>query len=132
ITAFVSSLRSSATLAPVHDVSVLVVTLDPAPVGIDGQSQVLPLVKAVRLQIVVADVGNEAEKRVPVVATLTIPGAQPQSVRDFVDLTPGQRATVTLGGLHPDAVPATLTVQAGPVAGESVVADNGKAIGIVF
>jgi hypothetical protein len=132
ITVFVSTLRASAALAPVHDVAILLVTTDPPAVAQDGANEVLPVVKSLRLQAVVADIGNEAERHVTVVATLTVAGAPPQSVRDFVDLVPGQRATVNLGGLRPDLGMATLTVQVGPVAGESAVADNGKAIPILF
>ena len=132
VVALVGALRSSATLAPIHDLAVVVVTTDPAAVGQDGPAAVLPLVKSLRLQIVVADVGNEAERHALVTADLTVPGQPPQSVRDWADLAPGQRQTVTLGGLRPAAGPATLAVQIGPVTGETIMADNGKVIPIVF
>lgn len=132
VTVFVATLRSSATLAPVHDMAVVLVTMDPPAVGQDGAAQVLPIAKSLRLQIVVADIGNEAEKRVTVVATLQVTGGQPQSVRDFVDVVPGQRTTVLLGGLHPEPGPGTLTVQVGPVTGESAVVDNGKELPLLF
>jgi hypothetical protein len=85
-----------------------------------------------RLQIVVANIGNEHEKRVTVTATLTADGAG-DSARDFVDLAPGQRATVQLGGLRPVAGAAsTLTVTIGPVEGEARPEDNTKALPLVF
>jgi len=130
--AVVGALRSSAALAPIHDLAVVVVTTDPAAVGEEGAAAVLPLVKLLHLQIVVADVGNEAERHALVLATLTAPGQPPQAVRDWVDLAPGQRQTVTLGGLRPAAGPATLTVQVGPIAGEATTGDNGRAIQLLF
>ena len=56
ITVFVSALRSSATLAPVNDVSLLLVSLDPPAVSQEAGASVLPIVKSLHLQIVVADV----------------------------------------------------------------------------
>ncbi|HEX2038106.1 MAG TPA: hypothetical protein VHF47_00075, partial [Acidimicrobiales bacterium] len=132
LSAFVHSLRSSASLAPVHDLAVALVTTDPAAVGSEGATAVLPAVKSLRLQIVVANVGNEAAKRVPVVATLTADGVS-DSARDFVDLAPGQRATVTLGGLRPVAGAAsTLSVTIGPVEGETRLEDNTLPMPLVF
>jgi hypothetical protein len=132
LSAFVQSLRATASLAPVHDLAVALVTTDPAAVDRDGASSILPAVKSLRLQIVVANVGNEAEKRVAVVATLTADGAA-DSARDFVDLVPGQRATVVLGGLRPVAGAAsTLTVTIGPVAGEARLEDNTRTLPITF
>jgi hypothetical protein len=47
------------------------------------------------------------------------------TARQFVDLAPGQRLTVTLGGLQPTRnEQLSLGVRAGPVAGESNIADN--------
>lgn len=130
--AIVRSLRSTAALAPVHDIGVLLVTTEPAAVATEGATAVLPAVKALRLQIVVVNTGNEPEQRVPVVATITADGVS-DTARDFVDLAPGQRAAVTLGGLKPVAgATVTLTVTVGPVAGETSTADNTKAIPVVF
>ncbi|HEX2040719.1 MAG TPA: hypothetical protein VHF47_13425 [Acidimicrobiales bacterium] len=132
LAAFVHSLRASASLAPVHDLAVALVTTDPAAVGSEGATSVLPAVRSLRLQIVVANVGNEAEKRVPVVATLTADGVS-DSARDFVDLAPGQRATVVLGGLRPVAGAAsTLSVTIGPVEGEARLEDNTLPMPLVF
>jgi hypothetical protein len=129
LTVFVGSLRSSSTLAPVHDVAVVLVTTDPASVGSENGAMVLPVVKALRLQIVVANAGNETERRVQVMATVTPPpgAGDPDSARDFIDLRPGQRQALQLGGLRMAAGgPYTLTVTIGPVEGETTTADNTK------
>jgi hypothetical protein len=47
------------------------------------------------------------------------------TARQFVDLAPGQRLTVTLGGLQPTRnEPLALGVRAGPVPGEANTDDN--------
>jgi hypothetical protein len=135
LTVFVGSLRSASALAPVHDVSVVLFTTDPASVGTEDGAAVLPVVKSLRVQIVVGNAGNVLEKHVTVTAAVT-PGTgvagQPESVRDFVDLAPGQRQAVTLGGLHPPpGGPSTLTVTIGPVTGETTTADNSKTLAFV-
>ena len=131
LTVFVNSLRSSSTLAPVHELALILVTTDPSPVGSEAGSLVLPGLSTLRLQIVVANSGNETEKRVPVVATVTpAPGAgDPDTARDFVDLLPGQRQALTLGGLRvPPGGPSTLSVTIGPVEGETTIDDNTKTL----
>ena len=122
--AFVGTLRASASLAPVRDVSVLTVSTDPVPVGMDGTvNKVLPLSKTLRLQVVVANAGNVEEKRLPVEAVVTSQGGL-DTARQFVDLTPGQRATVTLA-LRPSPIGVLeLKVRVGPVEGETNTADN--------
>ncbi len=123
IAAFVGTLRSSASLAPVRDVSILTVSTDPDPVGMDGTTRVLPIVKTLRLQVVVANAGNVEEKRLPIEAVVTSQGGL-DTARQFVDLAPGQRATVTLA-LKPSPVGILeLKVRVGPVEGEGSVADN--------
>jgi hypothetical protein len=125
IAAFVTTLRATASSAPVHDVAVLLVTVDPTPVGQAGDASVLPPAKSVRLHIVVANVGNEPEKNVAVIAALTTLSGSADTARDFVDLAPGQRRTVTLGGLVPiQNETFTLGVRAGPVENEGNTADN--------
>jgi hypothetical protein len=134
LTVFVNSLRSSSTLAAVHDVAVVLVSTEPAAVGQENDAAVLPLLKALRLQIVVANAGNERERRVPVVATVTPPPGMgdPDTARDFVDLAPGQRLALTLGGLRVVVGgPSTLSVTIGPVEGETAGADNTKTLTFV-
>src|SRR4051812_29962171 len=66
LTAFVTALRSSQTLSPVHDLGVVLVTVDPAAVGAEGGLTVLPSAKNLKLQIVVSNAGNVAEKHATV------------------------------------------------------------------
>lgn len=133
LAAFVASIRSSTTLTAVHDVGVLTVATNPAAVATEGNSSVLPLVGSLRVEIVVANTGNAAEKAVPVVATLIGPAGEVDTARDFVDLAPGQRRAVPLGGLRPvPGGPSTLTVIIGPVEGESSFPDNERSLGLVL
>jgi hypothetical protein len=82
------------------------------------------------MQIVVADAGNQPERNLTVTAAIAPSVIGPiQSVRDFVDLAPGQTRTVNLGGLRILAGQATtLTVKIDTAPGETNVADNSKVI----
>lgn len=133
LAAFVTSIRSSAAVGEVHDVGLLAVVTDPVPVATEGNAAVLPLVKSIRLEVIVANTGNAPEKQVPVVATLIGPAGEVDTARDFVDLAPGQRRSVRLGGLRPvPGGPSTLTVVIGPVAGEASFPDNERSVGVVL
>jgi hypothetical protein len=121
--AFVGTLRASSSLAPVRDVSVLTVTTDPVPVGMDGVNKVLPVSKTLKLQVVVVNAGNQAEKHVTVEAVVTSQGGM-DTARQFADLAPGQRSTVGLT-LRPSPVGVLeLKVRVGPLEGEVNLADN--------
>ena len=81
-----------------------------------------------------ADTGNQPERNLTVSATISPSSIGPtQMVRDFVNLTPGQRRTVDLGGLRvlPNQ-PTTLTVKIDTLPGEANTADNVKAIPLVM
>lgn len=131
--ALVSAIRSGVTDEVVHDVSVVVVRTDPAAVASEAGAAVLPLVRALRVEVVVANTGNQRERQVPVIATLDSPGGGADSARDFVDLAPGQRRVVTLAGLRPaPGPPSNLSVVIGPVQGEGAIADNGFAMAVVY
>ncbi len=123
MSAFVGTLRAGASLAPVRDVSILTVSTDPLPVGMDGIQRVLPLSKTLRLQVVVANAGNVEEKRVPVEAVVTSQGGL-DTARQFVDLAPGQRATVSLTVRPSPLGVLELKVRIGPLEGEGSIADN--------
>lgn len=130
--AFLAALRAGVATVPVHDLTVLVVTTRPPAVGNEGGALVLPLVRALQLEVVVANVGNSAEHDVKVAATLDGPGTNSETVRDSVSLEPGQRRALVLGGLTPRGVgPASLVVIVGPAPGESNSADNQRSIPIV-
>jgi hypothetical protein len=134
VTVFVTTLRSAASLAPIHDVAVVLFTTDPSPVSLNGATEVFPIAKTLSLQIVVADVGNQPEKNLMVTATIAPSANGPsQMVRDFVDLAPGQRRTVKLGTLRaqPGAT-TTLTVAIEAAPGETNLADNSKTITFVM
>lgn len=125
ITAFVTTLRSSETLAAVHDVGIVLVNTDPAAITREGDADIFAAGSTLRLQIVVANVGNEAEKKVPVVASLTGADGTVDTAKDTVNLAPGQRLTVTLSGLKPPpSQPVTLTVSIGPIVGETETDTN--------
>ncbi|MDQ1392173.1 MAG: hypothetical protein QOF30_1150 [Acidimicrobiaceae bacterium] len=127
---FVASLRSEGSLAPVHAVSVVLVTTNPQPVNLQNGVQILPVAKQLSLQIVVADTGNQSEKNLTVTATIAPSVIGPtQTVRDFVDLSPGQTRTVSLGGLRVLAgQPTTLTARIDAAPGETDLADNSKVV----
>ncbi len=92
---------------------------------------VLPLSKTIKIQAIVANVGNEPEQDLKV-EVLLVPGGDRATARDFVDLAPGQRATITLGGLVPIVdQPATLTVRIDAPTGDPTPADNEKAIPLI-
>jgi hypothetical protein len=120
VSAFVTTLRSSTSLIPIHDMAVVTFTTDPAPVAVDNGAEVLPA-SPFQVAIVVADVGNTPEKHVTVTATLvTAVSNTTEMVRDFVDVVPGQRIAIKIGSLHPLAGTAgTLTVATQPVPGET-------------
>jgi len=103
LSAFVTALRNSENLAPVHDLAVLVAVPDPGPVDMEeGGVLVLAQVPSLRLQVVVANQGNQAENNVPVVAsTQPFDRSAPSSKRLTVDLQPGQRRSLDM----PDLVP---------------------------
>jgi len=127
---FVATLRSEGSLTPIHDVSVVLVTTNPPAVSLQNGLQMLPVAKQLNMQIVVADIGNQPEKNLTVTAAIMPALFGPtQSVRDFVDLVPGQTRTVSLGGLRVVAgQPTTLTVKIDSPAGETNIADDSKVI----
>lgn len=94
--AFVTSVRNSQNLAPVHDLAVLVATPEPGPVGKDKDGiLVLAQTPSVRMQVVVANQGNQSERDVPVRAfTQPFDGSPGDSRTAFVNLEPGQRRAI--------------------------------------
>jgi hypothetical protein len=129
--AFVAGLRASATLAPVHDVTLVTVRLEPAAVAREGDAVVLPKVDEVQVIAVVANVGNEAEERVPVEAVVISEGGM-DVARQFVDLAAGQRQTVLLT-LRPSPVGfISLTVRIGVVGGDPTPENNEHILSFVM
>lgn len=131
VASFVATLRNTTSLAPVHDVAIVSVTTDPAPVGTDNGLDVLPTVKAIHLDVVVANAGNQEERHVAVEVVSTSAGGMDLG-RQFVDLAPGQRATVGVT-VHPAAgANVDLQVRVGPVGGETNTGDNQRGRQYVF
>lgn len=131
MSALVSTVRASGSAAPVNDVSLVTVTPDPSPVGAEADGrQVLPASRNLRLAVVVANAGNTEARRVPVEAVFTIEGGL-DTARQFVDLAPGQRASVTLTVQPAAGTNANLRVRVGPVSGEDRVGDNEQSIDYV-
>ena len=128
LSVFVTTLRSSTSLTAVHDLAVVTFSTDPPPVAVDNGDEVIPPAKGLQIPIVVADVGNLPERHATVTATLYTNGANTtETVRDFVDLVPGQQLALTLGSLHPlSGTTGTLTVAISPVTGETNLANNSQ------
>jgi len=110
--AFVTAIRNSKKLAPVRDLAVLVAAPDPGPVGEEnGKVLVLAQVSAIRLQVVVANQGNQVEDAVPVVAsTQPFDGSPASSDRATVKLEPGQRRALDTLELAPPPAGVTFAV----------------------
>lgn len=126
VAVFVAELRSSTSLIPVNDLAVVTFTTNPAPIGNDGAMVVFPPAKGMQVSIVVANVGNQPEKHATVTATLFTNGANTtETVKDFVDLAPGQESALTIGPLHPiSGTTGTLTVAISPAPAETNLANN--------
>jgi hypothetical protein len=126
LTAFVNILKANSSVNPVLDVSTILVKTNPTPVGKEGLKLLLPKTTLVRLEVVVANIGNVAQKHVPVTASLQQGGGLPDVAQNFVDLSPGKRQALTVRGLRAGPGDAVLTVTIGPLAGETSVVDNTK------
>ena len=123
LTALVNILKANSSLGPIVNVTTVLVRTDPTAVGKDGDKLVLPRTTSVRLEVVVANIGNVAQKKVTVTATLQS-ATGVDTAHDFVDLSPGQRQTLSFRGLKTATGDAILTVTIGPLTGETSVVDN--------
>jgi hypothetical protein len=112
---FLTTLRNSMQATPVHQLKIYAVSLTPAPVSLHGETQILPNASTMAVTVVVADVGNRPEKNLTVTAAIASRGRS-SSVRDFVDLSPGQAHTIPdMGPLSPpQGVPVTMTIRVTP------------------
>jgi hypothetical protein len=121
---FLTSLQNAIVPTPVHQLKVYSVTTIPAPVAVHGGVQTLPDATTMNVTVVVADVGNQAEKNLTVTAAISPPTSGSSSVRDFVDLVPGQAYTIAgMGPLNPpQGTPFTLTITVTPPAGSATPA----------
>jgi hypothetical protein len=125
LTAYVTVLRSAATVTPIHDLAMIAYETDPAAVSTDNGAQVIPAAKNMSVSMVIENVGNQTEHNLTITALLTLSDGTQQSLRDFIDLTPGQTRAITLLSMHPTAgLTGTLTVTVQPVPGETNTANN--------
>ncbi|MBV9661454.1 MAG: hypothetical protein JO337_09875 [Acidimicrobiales bacterium] len=109
---FLTSLQNSTVTTPVHQVKIYSVSTTPAPVSNQNSVEVLPDATAMTITVVVADTGNQPENNLTVNAVISPATSGASSVRDFVNLKPGQAYTIVgLGPLNPPlGAPVTLTV----------------------
>jgi hypothetical protein len=128
LTAFVNILKANSSVNPVVDVSTILVETTPAAVGKDGTRLLLPKTTTVKLQVVVANIGNQPQKHVPVVASLSVNNGPPDVATNYVDLTPGKRQAINVRGLKASPGDAVLTVTIGPLGGENSTVDNTKTL----
>ncbi len=116
---FLTSLQNAVVTTPVHELKIYSVTTSPAAVSTHGTTQILPDATALAVTVVVADVGNQPESNLTVTATIQPPSAGSSSVRDFVNLVPGQAYTIVgMGPLNPpEGTPFVLAITVAPPAG---------------
>ncbi|MFP5327330.1 MAG: hypothetical protein ACLGHT_07595 [Acidimicrobiia bacterium] len=132
LAAFLATLRAGQALAPVADVGIITFTTDPDAVGVEADSLVIPLTRpGLGMSVVVANMGNQRLRQVTVEIAVTVADGTSDTARNFVDLDPGQRATVEVGNVRLVAGPATLTVRLLPVEGETSLSDNEQSRGII-
>lgn len=134
LTAFVDVLRSSASARPVHDLAMLSFQTDPPAVNVaaDG-TQTIPVSSTMSVSMVIENVGNRPEQNVTVMAVLTLPGAGQETLRDFIDLGPGQTRALTLRPMPTKpGMQGRLVVEVFAVPGESDVANNSISTPVVF
>ena len=115
---FLTTLQNAMSATPVHQVRIDAVTTSPPSVAAHGNVQILPAAAAMAVTVVLSDLGNQPEKGLTVTASIA-PAGGSSSVRDFVDLAPGQAQTIQgMGPLNPpQGVPVTLTLTVTPPAG---------------
>jgi hypothetical protein len=109
---FLTALQNSSVTTPVHRLEIYSVTTAPGAVSTSGPLRVLPDATAMTVTLVVANTGNQKENNLTVTAAISPTTSGTSSVRDFLDLMPGQaHSIVALGPLNPPwGVPVTLTL----------------------
>jgi hypothetical protein len=115
---FLTSLRNALSTTPIHQVKIYSISTSPPPVSTQNGIEVLPVSSAMSVTVVVADTGNQPESGLTVTASISSSGSS-SSVRDFVDLQPGQARTVEgMGPLNPaQGVPVELSITLTPSSG---------------
>jgi hypothetical protein len=128
---FLTSLQNAVVPTPVHQLKIYSVTTSPAAVSIHGTTKILPDESTMDVTVVVADVGNQPENNLTVTAAIQPATAGSSSVRDFVNLVPGQAYTIAgMGPLNPpQGTPFDLVITVTPPAG-SATTSTGQTIGL--
>jgi hypothetical protein len=117
-----ATLRNATSSTPAHQLQIVAVSTNPGAVSQSrtpsgSTIQILPVQSAVGVTIVVANEGNQTENNLTVRAAIS-PSAGASSVRDFMNLTPGQAQSMTIGPVNPVVgQPTTLTVTVTPPSG---------------
>ena len=125
LAAFLATMRAGQALAPIADIGIITFTTDPDAVGIEADALVLPATReGLGLSVVVVNMGNQRQRQVTVEIAVTAADGTTDTARNFVDLEPGQRATVEVGNVRLIPGPGTLTVRLAPVEGETSLTDN--------
>jgi hypothetical protein len=107
---------------------------DPAAVSIapDG-TQTIPASSTTSVSMVVENVGNQPEHSITIMVILSLPGGAQATLRDFVDLGPGQTRALTLRPLPTKpGMQGRLVVEAMPAAGETNLANNSISTAVTF
>jgi hypothetical protein len=129
LTSFLTTVHQNGSLASAPDLAVLTITTNPPAVGLNGTTQVLSPAPSISVVASVANQGNVVEPNVPVTASINGAASPPASVSQTVTLQPGQKASVTLGPLHPQVGPTIgLTVSVPAVPGETNTSNNSRLI----
>jgi hypothetical protein len=128
---FLTSLQNAVVPTPVHQLKIYSVTTSPAAVSIHGTTKILPDESTMNVTVVVADVGNQPEGNLTVSASIQPPSAGSSSVRDFVNLVPGQAYTIAgMGPLNPpQGTPFELVITVTPPSG-SATPSTSTAVGL--
>jgi hypothetical protein len=119
---FLTTLQNSISTQQVDEVKIYSLSTSPSPVSMQGGTEILPVSTVLYATFVVANTGNQPANNLTVTASITPAGLGATSVRDFVNLQPGQLHTVVgLGPVSPpEGVPVTLTIQVTPPVGSNI------------
>ena len=121
---FLASFQNSIATAQIDEVRLYSVSTTPSPVSVQNGVQILPQASQLLVTVVVANTGNRPAPGLTVTASISPVGSGAGSVRDFVDLQPGQvHAIVGMGPVAPpQGVPVTLTIAITPPKGSALPA----------
>lgn len=124
---FVRELRKQAPLKAIYNLAVVSVTIDPKPVGKDGDRDAIPFTKSLAVAVVIENTGNQRIAATTVSAVLiSETDPEPKTVEGHVgSMAPKDRKSITLNGLDPaPGVLNLLRVTVGPVGEELNTIDN--------